>query len=150
MDYKQKIFISESPGEMQIDLIKTIFEAIDIEEYLSESFIYIELGDDGEIEIVSIEDEFVFSTSKELNISNKMSIQYLKSKHEIDQAFNEFLYWSDVNKIKKYIPVLVDDEYNKTYADINIYSKNVSEAIKELDEIEFNEYLYLEDVDEEI
>ena len=137
MDYKQKIFISESPGEMQIDLIKTIFEAIDIEEYLSESFIYIELGDDGEIEIVSIEDEFVFSTSKELNISNKMSIQYLKSKHEIDQAFNEFLYWSD-------------DEDNKTYADINIYSKNVSEAIKELTEIEFNDYIYLEDVDEEI
>ena len=45
---------------------------------------------------------------------------------------------------------MVDDEDNKTYADINIYSKNVSEAIKELTEIEFNDYLYLEDVDEEI
>lgn len=150
MDYKQKIFISEAPGEEHIELIKTILEAIDIEEYLSESFIYIELGGDGEIEIISIKDEFVFSTSKELNISNKMSIQYLRSRHEIDQSFNEFLYWSDVNGIKKYVPVLTDDKENKIYADINIYSENISEAIKELNEIDFNDYLYLEDVDEEI
>jgi hypothetical protein len=111
---------------------------------------YIDFYDTGVLEISVIKDEYVEGISKDLNVNHKMAIQYLKHKTEIEQELNEVLYWNNINDIKKYVPVISDDGDVVHYADFNIYSKNIYEAIRALDEIYYDEYIYLEDVDDDI
>jgi hypothetical protein len=79
-----------------------------------------------------------------------MSMEYLRHKNKIEQNLNKVLYWNGINNIKKYVPVISNNGISVEYADINVYSSSVVQAIKALDDMLFDDYMYLEDVDEEI
>lgn len=150
MDFRNKIFVNRELTDEEVDLVKSTLESIDLESYLENSFIYVCLYDNGAIEISSVKDDYIYLISKEFNITNKMAIQYLKYKAEIEQELNKVLYWNGINNIKKYVPVVFDDGKNIEYADFNVYSEGVIEAVKTLNDMFFDNYMYLEDVDEEI
>lgn len=150
MDFRNKIFVNRELTDEEVDLVKSTLESIDLESYLENSFIYVCLYDSGAIEISSVKDDYIYLISKEFNITNKMAIQYLKYKAEIEQELNKVLYWNGINNIKKYVPVVFDDGKNIEYADFNVYSEGVIEAVKTLNDMFFDNYMYLEDVDEEI
>ena len=86
--------------------------------------------------------------SKEFFITNKMAVEYLRNKSKIEQKLNEVLYWNGINNLKKYIPVSLDDGKNKEYLDTPVYAENIIHAIKALDDMRIDNYMYLEDVDE--
>jgi hypothetical protein len=148
MQYGKKIFINKQLDEDEFLIVKEVLDSLDLEEYLEHSFLYVSLFNLGGVEVITVKDEYVYLISKEYNIDNKMSMEYLKDKNIIEQKLNKFLYWNDINDIKKYVPVILDDGLNIEYADINVYSKSVSEAIKTLDQFSIDDYIYLEDVDE--
>ena len=150
MDFRNKIFVNRELTDEEVDLVKSTLESIDLESYLENSFIYVCLYDNGAIEISSVKDDYIYVISKEFNITYKMAIQYLKYKAEIEQELNKVLYWNGINNIKKYVPVVFDDGKNIEYADFNVYSEGVIEAVKTLNDMFFDNYMYLEDVDEEI
>jgi hypothetical protein len=108
------------------------------------------LYENGILEISSVKDDYIYLVSKEFNITNKMAMQYLKNRTEIEQELNKVLYWNGINNIKKYVPVVFDDGKSVSYADFNIYAEGVPEAVKTLSDMYFDDYMYLEDVDEEI
>ena len=150
MDYKKKVFVNKDLSDVELMFVKSMLQEINIEEYLIECFVYIDLSEDGAVEIISIADQHVFQASKELNISHKMAMQYIRHKGKINQALNKLLYWSDINDIKKYVPVKSDESNKKKYMPVNVYATNVPEAIIALADMLYDDYTYLEDVDEEI
>jgi hypothetical protein len=52
--------------------------------------------------------------------------------------------------MKKFVPVKEDDGNNKEYADMNVYAHSMPEALRYLDELYRGDFVYIEDVDEEI
>lgn len=148
MDYKKKVFVNKDLNDIELMFIKSMLQEINLEEYLIECFVYIDLSEDGSVEIVSIADQHVFQTSKELHVSHKMAMQYLRDKGQINQALNKLLYWSDINDIKKYVPVKSDESSKKQYMPINVYATSIPEAIMALEDLLYDDYTYLEDVDE--
>ncbi|MEN8879388.1 MAG: hypothetical protein ABF311_04380, partial [Polaribacter sp.] len=62
----------------------------------------------------------------------------------------EIFYWNGINNIKKYVPVLSDDDNRIEYADFNVYAEGIADAIRILNDFDFYEYIYINDVDEEI
>lgn len=150
MDYRKKIFVNRYLTDNEVALIKKTLYDIDFKSYLKDSFIYVNIYEDGILEIYSVEDNFVFLVSKEFNITNKMAVEYLKYKIEIEQELNEILYWNNINNLKKYIPVVSDKKDKKIYGNAVVYAENIKEAIKAMDDIYIDDYLYIVDVDEEI
>lgn len=147
MDFKDKIFVNKNLSEAELLFVKNALNNIDFMSYLEDSFIYVNLSDNGMLEISSVKDDYVYLVSKEFNITNKMSMQYLKHKIEIEQEINKLLYWNGINNMKKYVPVVFDNGKSVKYADLNIYAEDIPEAIKVLSDMYFEDYMYLEDVD---
>lgn len=149
---KKKIFINKDPEKKQLSVIKRILKQTDIKEQLRDFFIYVLISEGGDVEVLSFPNKFVYLASKELNVNNKMAIEYLIEKEDIDQRLNKTLYWCGINDIKKFVPVLSEeiDEgvLNKKYANINVYAKNITEALWKMPVLSDLYYLYLEDVDE--
>ena len=150
MDFKKKIFVNRELSDEEVLFVKSTLKNIDLESYLQDCFIYVCLYENGVLEISSVKDDYIYLVSKEFNITNKMAMQYLKNKTEIEQEVNKVLYWNDINNIKKYVPVVFDDGKSVSYANFNVYAEGVPEAVKTLNDMYFDDYMYLEDVDEEI
>ena len=150
MDFKKKIFVNRELSDEEVLFVKSTLKNIDLESYLQDCFIYVCLYENGVLEISSVKDDYIYLVSKEFNITNKMAMQYLKNKTEIEQVVNKVLYWNDINNIKKYVPVVFDDGKSVSYANFNVYAEGVPEAVKTLNDMYFDDYMYLEDVDEEI
>jgi hypothetical protein len=150
MDFKKKIFVNRELSDAEVLFVKSTLKNIDLESYLTDCFIYVCLYENGILEISSVKDDYIYLVSKEFNITNKMAMQYLKNRTEIEQELNKVLYWNGINNIKKYVPVVFDDGKSVSYADFNIYAEGVPEAVKTLSDMYFDDYMYLEDVDEEI
>ncbi|MEN8835773.1 MAG: hypothetical protein ABF265_07085 [Polaribacter sp.] len=149
MNFKEKIFVNKRLDDLETKLVKSFLEKIDIQSYLEDYFVYIYLHEDSFLEIYSVENKHIQEISKEFNITNKMSMEYLKDKTEIEQELNEIFYWNGINNIKKYVPVLSDDNRIE-YADFNVYAEGIADAIRILNDFDFYEYIYINDVDEEI
>jgi len=150
MDFKKKIFVNRELSDAEVLFVKSTLKNIDLESYLRDCFIYVCLYENGVLEISSVKDDYIYLVSKEFNITNKMAMQYLKNRTEIEQEVNKVLYWNGINNIKKYVPVVFDDGKSVSYADFNVYAEGVPEAVKTLNDMYFDDYMYLEDVDEEI
>lgn len=150
MDFKKKIFVNRELSDAEVLFVKSTLKNIDLESYLRDCFIYVCLYENGVLEISSVKDDYIYLVSKEFNITNKMAMQYLKNRTEIEQELNRVLYWNGINNIKKYIPVVFDDGKSVSYANFNVYAEGVPEAVKTLSDMYFDDYMYLEDVDEEI
>lgn len=150
MDFKKKIFVNRELSDAEVLFVKSTLKNIDLESYLKDCFIYVCLYENGVLEISSVKDDYIYLVSKEFNITNKMAMQYLKNRTEIEQEVNKVLYWNGINNIKKYIPVVFDDGKSVSYANFNVYAEGVPEAVKTLSDMYFDDYMYLEDVDEEI
>lgn len=152
MKMKKKIFINKDPEKKQLSVIKRILKQTDIKEQLRDFFIYVLISEEGDVEVLSFPNKFVYLASKELNVNNKMAIEYLIKKEDIDQKLNKTLYWCGINDIKKFVPVLSEEidqgVLNKKYANINVYAKNITEALWKMPVLSDLYYLYLEDVDE--
>lgn len=149
MDFKKKIFVNRELSDAEVLFVKSTLNNLDLESYLQDCFIYICLYENGVLEISSVKDDYIYLVSKEFNITNKMAMQYLKNRTEIEQELNKVLYWNGINNIKKYVPVVFDDGKSVRYANFNVYAEGVPEAVKALSDMYFDEYMYLEDVDEE-
>ena len=149
MDFKKKIFVNRELSDAEVLFVKSTLKNIDLESYLQDCFIYICLYENGVLEISSVKDDYIYLVSKEFNITNKMAMQYLKNRTQIEQELNKVLYWNGINNIKKYVPVVFDDGKSVSYANFNVYAEGVPEAVKTLSDMYFDEYMYLEDVDEE-
>jgi hypothetical protein len=147
MDFKKKIFINKDLTDTEVKFIKSMLQDINIEEYLEKCFVYIDLAEEGSLEIISIADEHVIATSEELNINYKMAMQYIRNRTTIEQTLNMLLYWNEINDIKKYVPVKEDELHQKEYAPLNVYANSVPQAIKALSDMYYDDYTYLEDVD---
>jgi hypothetical protein len=150
MDFRKKIFVSRDVTDHEVYLVKEILNSIDFESYLSESFLYIDMRKDGGLEIISVDNEEVFLASKELRVSNKMAIEYLRYQTKIEQSINSVLYWAGINNMKKFVPVKEDDGNSKEYADMNVYAHSMPEALRYLEDLYMGDFVYIEDVDEEI
>lgn len=150
MNFKEKIFVNKRLDDLETKLVKSFLEKIDIQSYLKDYFVYIYLHEDSFLEIYSVENKHIQEISKEFNITNKMSMEYLKDKTEIEQELNEIFYWNGINNMKKYVPVLSDDDNIIEYADFNVYAEGIADAIRILNDLDFYEYIYINDVDEEI
>ena len=150
MDFKKKIFVNRELSDAEVLFVKSTLKNIDLESYLKDCFIYVCLYENGVLEISSVKDDYIYLVSKEFNITNKMAMQYLKNRTEIEQELNRVLYWNGINNIKKYIPVVFEDGKSVIYANFNVYAEGVPEAVKTLSDMYFDDYMYLEDVDEEI
>jgi len=149
MDFKKKIFVNRELSDAEVLFVKSTLKNIDLESYLQDCFIYVCLYENGVLEISSVKDDYIYLVSKEFNITNKMAMQYLKNRTQIEQELNKVLYWNGINNIKKYVPVVFDDGKSVSYANFNVYAEGVPEAVKTLSDMYFDEYMYLEDVDEE-
>jgi len=150
MDFKKKIFVNRELSDAEVLFVKSTLKNIDLESYLQDCFIYVCLYENGVLEISSVKDDYIYLVSKEFNINNKMAMQYLKNRTQIEQELNKVLYWNGINNIKKYVPVVFDDGKSVSYANFNVYAEGVPEAVKTLSDMYFDDYMYLEDVDEEV
>ena len=150
MEYRKKIFINKKITYEESELIATLFLDLNLKDYLKDSFMYVELDAFGGIEIVTVKDDDVFNFADYLKVSNELAVIYVKNKNEIEQKLKETLYWTGINDLKKYVPVTSEIEGNKEYAKFNVYEQNVALAVKSLFDMKYDEFIYLEDVDEEI
>lgn len=154
MEGRNKVFINKEPTDDHLEYIKDLLEDVDIKDYLVDSFIYVNINEKGGVDVLAFKDEQVLNVSKELNIGNKMAIEYIIRKDEISQKVKEVCYWQGIDNIKKYVIVVSENirlkKRTKQYAKDPVYSKSYIEAIVHLVNKGFEDYLYLEDVDEEI
>lgn len=150
MNLRKKIFVNRELSDAEMMFVKRTLKEIDLEGYLKHSFMYICVYESGVLEISTVKDVYIELVSKELNVNNKMAMQYLKHKAEIEQSLNKILYWNNINGIKKYVPVIIDNGTNVEYADFNVYAEGIPEAVKALSDMYYDNYMYLEDVDEEL
>tara|TARA_B110000114_G_C15047433_1_gene379789 strand:+ start:720 stop:1178 length:459 start_codon:yes stop_codon:yes gene_type:complete len=151
MEGRNKIFISRHPSDNHLDYVKDLLEDIDIEEYLDDSFIYVNIFDKGGAEVLSFKNEHVFHASKELSVNNKMAIEYLIRSEEIKQKFNEVCYWNEINNMKKFVVVVSEvktkNDTVKNYASEAVYSETYVSAVMNCIDKGLEDYLYLENVD---
>jgi len=153
MDAKKKLFVSKVPSDEDLDIIKELIKTNDIKKYLSDSFIYIDMDEEDAIQVLRFKDTEVFRVMKEYYLLPKQAVQFIYHEIEIEQMIKELQYWSSIGDYKKYIPVIAEatmrSGMEKVYADFAIYAKDTVEAGITLNDMHFDEYLYLEDVDEE-
>jgi len=149
----KKIFVSREPNDADLEVIKQLIVTHDIKKYITEAFIYIQINEGDSVEVLRFPDGAVHKTMKEYKLQAKQAVQFIYHELEIEQSIKELQYWSNINEYKKYIPVIAEAKMKsgdeKVYADFAIYAKDVVEAGITLSDMDFEEYLYLEDVDEE-
>lgn len=153
MDAKKKIFVSRVPTDDDIDEIKELLRTDEVKKYLKEHFVYIYFDDEDEsVQVLAFEDKTVLMTSKEYCLTNKQAVQFIFHSFEINQEVKELLYWSGIGNTKKFVPVIAEakmkDGVNKIYAEFAIYATDDIEAGVILSDMDYDQYLYLEDVDE--
>lgn len=148
-----KIFVNKVPNDDDLESIKEILLSHDIKKYTPSSFIYINITEEESIEVLRFPDGAVHNTMKEYCLEAKQAVQMIFHESEIDQSIKELQYWSSINSYKKYVPVIAEatmkSGVEKVYADFAVYARDLVEAGLSLIEMDFEEYLYLEDVDEE-
>ncbi len=149
----EKFYTSRDPHDDEIVLISEVLTSIDLPQILKNSFIYIVLGRSGAFEVLSFQNEHVFITSKELKVNNKMAIEFLIDKAEIEQELHKVLFENKINGIKKFKAVkkekLTRKGLTKVYHSFEIYDYDLHTASKTLEDIGFKDYLYLQDVSKE-
>jgi hypothetical protein len=154
MEGRNKVFINKEPTNDHLEYIKDLLEDVDIKEYLTHSFVYVYINKLGGVDVLVFKDEMVYIASKELNVNNKMAIEYIIRKDEISQKYQEMCYWLGINNIKKFTVVVSENirlkNTTKQYAKDPVYSKSYIGAVTHLVNKGFEDYLYLEDVDEEV
>jgi len=150
MDYKKKLFINKELSDEDLDYAREALSKMDLIDYLKDSFVYVTVDEEGGVQIVSAKDEYVYLVSKEYYIDNKMSMEYLKRRYEINNKLKETLYWMGLNNLKKFIPVISDNGIEKKYSEKAVYAENAPEAVNIMDNMDEHDYMYLEDVDGEI
>ncbi len=151
MNIEDKFYCSREPDDTEIIVIKNLLKKIDLKGYLNDNFIYVLLEEDeGGFEILSFENDYVFIASKELNVPNKMAIEYLIDKVEIDQAYNELLFDTKIGAFKKYKTITKEKLTRKglmrQYSNYDIYASSKKEATQILNKIGVFNYLSIEDV----
>ena len=148
----EKIFINKEPNDDDLDVIKELLKKHDLKKYIPHSFIYINITDEETIEILKFPDGAVYKIMKEYSLQAKQAVQMIYYDIEIVPSVKELQYWSSINEYRKYIPVVAEatmkSGVEKVYADFAIYAKDLEQACMNLIEMDFEEYLYLEDVDE--
>ena len=86
----------------------------------------------------------------QLNVNNKMAIEYLIEKVEIDQAYNKLLYSAKIGNYKKYKTITKEKLTRKglmrQYSHYDVYASNKKEATQILNKIGVFDYLSIEDV----
>jgi hypothetical protein len=146
-----KLFINKEATDDEIVVIRQILRSIDVPKYLINNFLYLHIGEDGTIELLSFDNNYVYIASKELQVTNKMAVQYLKDRDKIDQEVNKLLYWAGLNNIKKYVPVISEETLetgtSKKYANFNVYANSIENATLVATLMSNKDYLYMEDVD---
>ena len=149
----EKFYTSRDPLDEELILISEVLTKIDLTGVLKNGFIYILMRKQGDFEILSFENEYVFLASKELQVNNKMAIEYLIEKPEIDQEINQVLFDNNIGGFKKFKAVKKEKITRKgvvrLYHDFDVYEGSVQEAEKILLDIGFKDYLYLQDVSKE-
>lgn len=153
MDFRNKIFVNREPTDEELDDVKDLITSSKVKDYLEKNFIYIYLEDEGDyVQVLAFEDQTVLFTCQEYNLDTKRAVQYIFHAVEIDQAVKETLYWAGIGETKKYIPVIAEakmsDGMNKIYAEFAVYADDDVEAGIVLNNMDYDGYLYLEDVDE--
>ena len=98
----EKFYTSRDPLDEELLLISEVLTKIDLTGVLKDGFIYILMRNQGDFEILSFENEYVFLASKELQVNNKMAIEYLIEKPEIDQEINQVLFDNNIGGFKKF------------------------------------------------
>lgn len=151
MRHAKKIFINKVPDDADLDSIKGLISSKQIKENLEHSYVYIMIHDDETVEVLAFKDGPVLKTAKEYNISKKQAVQMIYHSTEIDQAIRELQYWSNIGSYKKYLPVIAEANMKhgmeKVYAEFVVYAKDKVDAGIVMSDMDFEEYLYFEDVD---
>ena len=151
MDPREKVFANRHLTDYETEMIKLVFEQHDLTDYLDDSYIYIYIEEDGEIEVMRYPDDIISKTCGDLFITPKQAIEYLYSKEIIDQEIAELLYWNDIDDYKKYVPVVKyeydGEEEHKTYADYYFFAKDDYEAAEFMSRNAYFDYLFIENVD---
>jgi len=153
MKPSKKIFVNREPNDDDLEVIKEIIKTHDIKQYVPDSYVYIQINEGETVEVLRFPDGAVHKTMKEYQLEAKQAVQFIYHEIEIEQSIKELQYWSSINQYKKYIPVIAEAKMKggmeKVYADFAIYARDHVEAGITLSDMDFEEYLYLEDVDEE-
>lgn len=146
----EKFYTSREPLDDELILISEVLTTIDLTGILKEGFIYILMKKKGDFEVLSFQNEYVFLASKELQVDNKMAIEYLIEKPEIDQEINKALFENNIGGFKKFKAVKKEKITRKGVVEVfhsfDIYNVNIQEAEKTLREVGFKNYLYLKNV----
>ena len=98
----EKFYTSREPLDDELILISKVLTTIDLTGVLKDGFIYILMKKRGDFEVLSFQNEYVFLASKELQVDNKMAIEYLIEKPEIDQEINKVLFENNIGGFKKF------------------------------------------------
>tara|TARA_R110000803_G_scaffold25234_1_gene60279 strand:+ start:8720 stop:9184 length:465 start_codon:yes stop_codon:yes gene_type:complete len=153
MEPSEKIFVNKEPNDDDLEIIINLIQTHDIKKYIPDSYVYIQINEGEDIEVLRFPDKAVHGIIKEYKLKAKQAVQFIYHELDIEQSIKELQYWSDVNVYRKYIPVIAEAQMKrgmeKVYADFAIYAKDQKEAFLILGSMDFDEYLYLEDVDEE-
>ena len=151
MNRKEKVYANRNLNDYEIEMISLVFKENDLDKYLDNSYIYIYLEENGEVDIMYYPDDMVKKICVDYVITPKQAIEYLYSKDIIDQEVAELLYWSDIDNYKKYVPVVkhIQDGSREIveYADYYFFAKNEYEAADFMSRNAYFDYIYLEDVD---
>ena len=151
MNRKEKVYSNRDLNDYEIEMISLVFQQNDLDKYLDESYIYIVLEDNGDIDIMHYPDDMVKKTCVDFVVTPKQAIEYLYSKDLIDQEVAELLYWADIDNYKKYVPVVKYENNGekevKQYADYYFFAKNEIDAADFMSRNAYFDYIYLEDVD---
>jgi hypothetical protein len=151
MDYREKLFVSRKLADNEIPMLANLLKRNKIKEKVVDNFVYIHFNTDESVEIVSVPNDMAKDYAKDLNVSLYQAVVYSFHEFEYEQAAYSLLYWSSIGGYKKYAVVIAEAKMkhgiSKVYADFSIYARDEEEAQLMIDEVDFDEYLYLEDVD---
>ena len=150
MKFAEKFYCNREPSDEEVIVIKNLLNKINLKEFLEDNFVYVLMHEDGNFEVLSFENDYVYIASAELQVNNKMAIEYLIEQVEIEQMVNKMLYDNRIGSFKKFRPVekekITRKGIKKIYSNFNVYSPTIIEATRTLTSISFFDYLYLEDV----
>lgn len=152
MEERRKIFLSRMPLDEEIDELKEIVRSKKIKDHLKDSYIYIYFHEDDGVDVLAFKEKYINPMAADYNISPKQAVELLYNKIDIEQSVKELLYWCGIDSYRKFLPVIAEAKMKsgmeKVYADFAVYAKDDVDAAITLNEMQFDEYLYLEDVDE--
>ena len=153
MSPRDKIFANRELSDYETEMVRLVFEQNDLIQYLEDGYIYIMMGEQGDMEIMNYPNELVEKTMNEIFVDEKQCIEYLYNQEIIEQHVAELCYWTDIGDYKKYVPVTKHaydgHEEIKEYADYYFFATNEIDAAEFMTRNAYFDYLYVEDVDGE-